>query len=212
MCKTFLAGLVVLLLGCSAGAQKPAISSALDDDGVRRDAFEATLRVLDENPTYVDELFAATLRHPKTLDRFLRATARELQRDEFARVVAVRLTAEPAGLKQVFIANLDEASDDPTALRAMSDAMAERPQLSAIVVVQSDASLRGTLREVLQEVLKNAEARRSFLAGVAENSDAMARVIAPNPEVLGALIKAFARVGVTKAGKEVQAAAKALED
>jgi hypothetical protein len=145
------------------------------------------------------------------LDRFLRATAQELARDEFARFTAERLAAEPAGLKQVLIATLDEASGDPAALKAASEAMAARPQVAAIVVVQSDASIRGNLRALLQEALKNPEARRSFLTAVAENGDAMARLIAPNPEVIAVLLKAFGRVGVSKAKGELDAAARALE-
>jgi hypothetical protein len=204
-------GLAVMVAGCSAGAQKRAIATALDDESRRRESFEATLRVLDEHPGYVDELFSAALRHPATLDRLLRDTARELERDEFARFTATRLAADPEGLKQILIATLDEASDDPKALRAASQAMAARPQVAAIVVVQSDETIRATLRALLVEVLKNPEARRSFLVALSENSDAMARIITPNPQVMAVLIKAFAREGLTKGAKEVAALAKALE-
>lgn len=203
--------LMTTLVGCSAGAQKPAIASALDDRDMRRESFEATLRVLDENPEYVDDLFAAARRHPKTLDRFLHNTARELARDEFARFTAQRLVAHPEGLKRTLIAGLDEASDDPAALKAMSEAMAERPQLAAIVVVQTEASHRRVLHALIAEVQKNPEARRAFLAGVSENSDAMAQVIVPNTQVLVILIKAFARVGLSKGSKELEALAKAVE-
>jgi hypothetical protein len=211
MTKWLMVLLLMTLAGCSAGAQKPAIASALDDSEMRRESFEATLRVLDENPEYVDELFAAARRHPATLDRLLRNTSRELEQDEFARFTAQRLVTRPEGLKRTLIAVLDEASDDPAALRAVSEVMVERPQLAAIVVVQSDASLRGTLRALLKEVSKNPEARRAFLSSLNENSDAMAQIIVPNPQVLVTLIKAFARAGVTKGSKELEALAKAVE-
>lgn len=207
---TSLLGLL-LLMGCGAGAQKPAIDTALDNDELRRESFEATLRVLDENPTYVDEFLMAAKKHPATLDRFLRSTARELRSDEFSRFAAERLVSDPEGLRQTLVACLDAASDDPAALRAISEAMAARAQVSAIVVVQSDASIRGNLRALLQEVQKNPEARQSFLVAVSENSNAMARVLAPNGAVLGQLVKAFARVGVDKAEKELSALAAALE-
>lgn len=203
--------LVTLSLGCSAGAQKPAIATALDDRERRQEAFEATLRVLDEHPEYVDDLFRATLRHPATLDRFMQNTAKELERDEFARFTAKRLVADPEGLKRVFIAVLDEASDDPAALKAISEVMAERPQLAAIVVVQSDASLRRTLHALLAEVLKNPEARRSFVAALHENSDALAHIITPNSQLMAALLKAFIRAGVGKGKAELEALAKVLD-
>jgi hypothetical protein len=203
--------LALVLGGCSAGAQKPAIATALDDPGRRQESFEATLRVLDENPQYVDELFQASLKHPATLDRLLRNTARELERDEFARFTAKRLVAEPKGLQQILIATLDDASDDPAALRAAANAMAARPQLAAIVVIQTDESLRSTLRALIKEVRKNPDARRSFLIALSENSDDMAAIIVPNGKVLGTLVKAFAKVGVANAEKELSALAKVLE-
>jgi hypothetical protein len=178
---------------------------------MRRESFEATLRILDEHPEYVDEFFAAARRHPRTLDRFMKNAASELERDQFARLVAKRLTESPRGLRQVLIATLDEASDEPAALQAISEAMAERPQLAAIVVVQSDASLRRTLRALLLEVLKNPEARRSFLAGLAENSEPLAQIVAPNPEVLRALVAAWVKVKLSKGEKEALALLKALD-
>jgi len=60
-------------------------------------------------------------------------------------------------------------------------------------------------------VLKNPDARRSFLVALSENSDAMARILAPNPEVLVALVKAFAKLGAAKGKKELEALSKALE-
>ena len=183
----------------------------MKNDSLRRESLEATLRVLDEHPEYVDEFFVAARRHPLTLDRFMKNAANELERDEFARLVAKRLTTSPKALKQVLIASLDEASDDPAALRAMAEAMAERPQLAAIVVVQTDASLRQTLHALLLEVLKNPAARRSFLAGLAENSDPLARILAPNPDVLHALVKAWVRVKLAKGGKEAAALLDALQ-
>jgi hypothetical protein len=198
--------------GCGAGAQKPAIATALDNDKVRAESFEATLRVLDEHPTYVDEfLTTARNRHPATLDRFLRDTAHELERDEFARFTADRLVLDPAGTRQILIATLDAGSDKPAVLHAMSEAMAARPQLSAMVVTQSDATVRSTLRALLQEVSKNPDARRSFLAAVSENADLMAQLLAPNPAVLAILLKAFAHVGVKNADKEMAALVKAIE-
>jgi hypothetical protein len=211
MLRRLLLLLVLTGLGCSAGTQKPVISGAIEHDSARREAFEATLRVLDEHPEYVDEFFAAARHHPRTLDRFMKNAASELERDEFARLVAKRLTESPQGLKRVLIASLDEASDEPAALLAISEAMAERPQLAAIVVAQTDASLRRTLRALLLEVLKNPQARRAFLAGLAENSDPLAQIVAPNPEVLRALVQAWVKVKLSKGEKEVAALLKALE-
>jgi hypothetical protein len=207
----WMGGLFLLATSCAASTQKPAIDAALSDPQMRQESLEATLRVMDENPEYVDELFSASLRHPKTLDRFLKNTARELERDEFARFVAARLVTSPTGVKRVLISTLDAASNKPEVLKAVSEAMAERPQLAAIVVVQTEESVRGTIRALLVEVLKNPDARRYFLKALAENSEPMASVIVPNPEVMKVLLKAFVHVGIKKGEKELAAFAKALE-
>jgi hypothetical protein len=211
MLKSIGTFLLLFAAGCSASSQKPAIATALDSREMRQESFEATLRVLDEHPEYVDEFFAVALRHRVTLDRFLRNTAHELERDEFARFTADRLVADPAGLTPTLVAVLDAASDKPAALKAMSEAMAARPQLAAIVVVQSDTTIRGDLRALLAEVSKNPDARRSFLAALSENSDVLAAILVPNPQVLGALLKAFAKVGMAKGAKELEAFSKALQ-
>jgi hypothetical protein len=70
---------VALALGACTIAQKRAVEEKITDDpGRRRETFEATLRLLDEKPEYVDEFFQLARGHPKTLGRFLRDTSRSL--------------------------------------------------------------------------------------------------------------------------------------
>ncbi|HET9953660.1 MAG TPA: hypothetical protein VFQ61_04115 [Polyangiaceae bacterium] len=201
----------LLLVACSASTQKPALDTALDNPQLRHESLEATLRVTDEHPEYVDELFALTLKHPKTLDRFLQNTAAGLEQDELSRQTARRLVERPAGLKQVLIATLDAASDKPASLGAAAEAMQERPQLAAMVVTQREETLRAVMRELMKEVSKNRRARLAFLASVQENSAAMAAILAPNPEVLASLLKAFGKLGLSHGKEELEALIKAVQ-
>lgn len=195
---------------CAASSQKPAVDAALANDEMRRESLEATLRVLDQHPEYVDELFALTLKHPKTLDRFLQNTARTLSDDALSRLTARRLADHPEGLRQIMIATLDEVSDEPAPLGAISEAIRERPQIAAMVLVQRDESVRRTLKALMGEVGKNRDARRSFLLAVQENSVPMAAVIVQDPNVMASLLRAFGKVGL-KAGKtELEALVKAV--
>ena len=59
---------IAVCLGCSASTEKPAVDTALVNPATRHDSFEATLRVLDEHPHYVDELFAEARQHHRELD------------------------------------------------------------------------------------------------------------------------------------------------
>src|SRR4051794_26939522 len=165
-----LCSLWIVLFGCSAGTQKPAVESALDDTKTRHEAFEATLRVLDDHPEYVPEFLDLAMRHDTTLDAFLEDTARRLEGDALARRTAVHLAHYPKAIKQVLITTLDAISDKPAGEDAAAQAMASRPQLAAIVITQREDALKPTLHALVLEVLKNARARRWFLQGMAENS------------------------------------------
>jgi hypothetical protein len=181
------------------------------NDEMRRESLEATLRVLDQHPEYVDELFALTLEHPKTLDRFLQNTGRALADDALARKTARRLADSPPGLRQILIATLDEVSDEPDALMATSEAMKERPQLAAIAMVQREDTVRRTVRALLGEVQRNADARRWFLLAVQDNSVPMASVIVQDSKVMASLLRAFGKVGMQAGKDELAALVEALD-
>lgn len=182
----------------------------MENPKLRRESLEATLRVTDEHPEYVDDLFALTLQHPKTLDRFLSDAATHLHEEELSRMTAKRLAEHPDSLRQVMIASLDASSDKPASLDGISQAMQERPQLAAIALVQRDEAVRAVMRALMQEVLKNQKARAAFLAAIRENSGAMAQVIAPSPDTLAGLLRAFGKVGLTHGGSELEALVKAI--
>lgn len=194
-------GVSLALGGCSAGAQKPAIETVMKNDAQRRESLEATLRVMDEHPEYVDELFVLTLRHPRTLERFLANHARALERVDLATTTAKHLAAHPPGLKQVMIKNLDEISDDPAAMTAVAEAMLERPQVSAMVITQKPEAVEALVTALIAEVTKNAKARTAFVIALQENREPLARIAAENPQVLTALMKALVSVEVAR-GKE----------
>jgi hypothetical protein len=189
---------VLLMLGCSASTQKPAVDQVLADDELRSESFEATLRVLDEHPAYVDEFFNAALRHTPTLDRFISDTAAELSDDGFARLTARHLTRHPEGLRQIMIATLDESSDEPAALQAIAQAMTARPHVAAMVTTANEQTLIVTMRALMDEIMKNADARDAFLESLQENSPELAQLITNNPDSLKTLVEALAKSGVQK--------------
>jgi hypothetical protein len=197
-------GTLLLVFGCSAGAQKPALDAALKDPNMRRESFEATLRVLDEHPEYVPEFLEVAMHHETALEAILDDTARRLQDDGLARRTANHLAKYPNGLKQTLIATLDRISGEPAALDGAAQAMAARPQVAAIVITQREDAVRSTLRALVAEVMKNSKARQWFLRGMAENSPQLTALISQDPEVMGAFTKAVASVGASKAKEAVK--------
>src|SRR5205823_4406550 len=100
----------------------------------RKSTFEATLRVLDENPTYVDELFAQAMRHPRTLDRFVADTSARLDEPELSNLTARHLAEQPAALEQILVATQEAAQSEPKAQAAIARAIERRAKLGAAAI------------------------------------------------------------------------------
>jgi hypothetical protein len=120
--------IAVLLIGaaCSTKHKTEITDKAFDDAGRRKEMLESTLRVLDDHPDYVDEMFVLVLRHPRTLDRLLGDTARHLDDPGFAHRTAGHLAEHPRGLREVMIQALDASKGRPDAEHAIVDAVKAR--------------------------------------------------------------------------------------
>jgi hypothetical protein len=139
---------------CSVAQKKTAVEVTTDDAGRRREAFEATLRVLDEKPAYVDEFFELARKHPATLGRFLRNNARALDERWLAEIAAEELVRAPAGLRQVMVSTVDAAQDHPEARAALLGSMRDRaPALAGLLLSDPE-----TLQELTGAVAAQAGA------------------------------------------------------
>jgi hypothetical protein len=132
---------VAALLACSAGQKRAVVEKAVEPDESRRELFEATLRVLDEHPEYVDEFFGlAVSKHPETLGRFIEDTAARLDDRALAERTAAALARHPEGLEQILVSTLDAAAGKPEARRAIGSAIASRPERAARVLIENPRS------------------------------------------------------------------------
>jgi hypothetical protein len=199
-------------IACSAAQKRPVVATALQDDELRRESFEATLRVLDGHPEYVDEFFQLALRHSSALDRLLHDTAQQVQDEALARRVARHLADSPAGLRTTLIATLDEVEERPEAARAAAQAIEERPDETVQILAQRDTAVRQTVRALVQRVQRDDRARRSFLTALDENRQGTAAVLATDSAVMMNLFKAIGAVGVKHGKNELQAFLDVLDE
>lgn len=144
---------------CHAKQKAVATDEMYSDPGRRAEMLEATLRVMDEHPEYVDEMVRLTLRHPKTFKRQFEATARALSDDDVARMNAQALVAHPRALERVMIETLDAAKDKPAAQRAIVDAIQQRSDLAATMLVERPAELGSISRSLLQKAWASGNTR-----------------------------------------------------
>lgn len=163
--------LLVLLFACSTSSKAQITEKAVADTERRHELFEATLRVLDEHPEYVDELFAQTLKHPRTLDRFLENTARTLPDREFAERVSAHLVAHPPGLRRVMIDTLDAARRKPAAQRAIVDAVEERAQIAARYLVKQPEKLATVTEAIVEQAIDDPDTKDKMKELVGELID-----------------------------------------
>lgn len=144
--------LTLLVTACSTHGKTEITEKAMADDDRRAQIIEATLRVMDQHPEYVDELFRQTRLHDRTLDRLLADTARGLARPTFARLVAEHLVDHPEGLREIMIQTLDAARNKRDAQRAITDAVAQRPDEVAQYLKNSPDTV-GKLKELAKSLL-----------------------------------------------------------
>ena len=150
---------VVALCACNP-TQKTAITEeAFENPETRREMLEATLRVMDAHPEYVDEMFALTLKHPPTLERFLENTAKNLDDPKLARRTGEHLARNPAGLQSVMIATLDASDDRKAARQAIVNAVEARAPLAAAILVERPKQLGTVFRAIVQKAISRSDTK-----------------------------------------------------
>jgi hypothetical protein len=190
-------------VACGTGTKEQLLKTAFDSDATRHDLFEANLRVLDDNPRYVDEFFAHALKHPKTLDRFAANQARELDDPALARITARHLVNHPGAVRMVLLQTLDVAKGVPEARAAIGVAMEERAALASDIVTDRPSALSAILEAAVADVTRKPEARIAFLASMQRVSPTLAKMLAANPKTMRAMIREFLRVGMDTVKEEL---------
>ena len=136
--------ILLFIAGCS---KESMLRSALEDPAERRDTMDLTLKIFDEHPEYVDDLFVLARGHEPTFDRLVQQAAIALEDPAFAAKVANKLAAHPKSVELITRAMMVEARNDPELRRALASAIlaegdvmqqiaAENPQLVQRVLMR----------------------------------------------------------------------------
>jgi CRP-like cAMP-binding protein len=179
----------------SVHTQRKVLDEVVDEQPARREAFEATLRVLDEHPEYVDEFFAQLLEHPPAMNRFLAVNASGLDDPQYAALMARHLVRHPGPLTEIMAQALLAAKDKPESQQAMAQAMEREPALTSRTLTSRPAAVTATTRALLDVLVERPEARAAFLAALQERKTQAAEVLLSDPETLTALMGELARRG-----------------
>lgn len=177
---------------CGTEAKKDIAKSAIDTmpDDQRRQTFEATARMLDENPELVDELYAIVRTHKPTMQRFIWNAAGDLREPWLADSAAKAIAEHPEAIEQVLVSSIDAISESPQARKAMTRGMTKRAD-KAVDILTDDRSSLAQLTEASIRVLRQKpQARANVLAA----TKLVLRESMKDESALGQVLKAIGAI------------------
>jgi hypothetical protein len=145
-CVVWLAVFVLLTTGCS---KESMLRSALEDPEERRETMALTLKIFDEHPEYVVELFAQARGHDPTFEQLLKQAALGLEDPAFAAKVADKLSSHPKGVELMTRAMLVEARDKPELRRALAMAILSEGDVMHQIAAENPELVRQVLTRIL---------------------------------------------------------------
>ncbi|MBI2390530.1 MAG: hypothetical protein HYV09_13150 [Deltaproteobacteria bacterium] len=198
--KTLL-GLAVLPLliaaACGTAQKKHLIEAGAEaSDTQRRSAFEATARMLDEHPEYVDEFYAIARNHPRTFDRFLEGATKDLHDEELAKKQAAMLAEHPASLEQVMVQTLRAAADKKEARLAIARALEKTAPIAADIQADRKATTVAVTSAAIAVAAKRPSAAEGFHLAMRGSAPKVAAVMSKDPETLGVLTEELLKIQV----------------
>jgi hypothetical protein len=184
--RALLIGAAAAAIACSTALKKDVAQTALDgmNEEQRRSTLEAALRVFDEKPQYVDELYDLIRKqHPRTLDEFVANSARDLQHHDMARLAALALVREPASVEENLATSIEAIAHVPAARAAMRRAIVRRANETVDILSDDPAAMTALLDAALRTIEEKPEARKGALAAVRRESGRIVDVVERDPEL-----------------------------
>jgi hemoglobin-like flavoprotein len=176
--------------GCTASSKATVLRPALDNESSRREWFEATLRVLDENPEFVDEFYVVARDHPITLERFIGNAARGLREEELAEMTARHLAKNPEALRQILVQTLQEAASSRTARDAIARASQQERKIATRISVENPAMVRQSMIDTLDAAQRSPPVSRAIQQAMTQRIDVAADVMTDDPALVEAMLLA----------------------
>ncbi len=161
--------------GCGVQQKKSVAKAAVNSMSPeqRRESFEATARLLDEQPQTVDELYAVLRNHRSTMDRVLLNATTDLDEKWMAKITAHYLAQQPAAVNEVLMSTIDEVHKDPKARASMDVAISNRAEKTVDILTDDAETLGRVIHAVLVIVDKKPAARKNLLAALSKERKPM---------------------------------------
>lgn len=197
--RTVLLAAMVALIGCgtTVGSKQKAMELALNEQPTRGEFFEATLRVLDAHPDYVDEFFQYAQKHRPTMERFISNTVAHLHEKELAALTASYLAKDPDALYRILVETLDHVGDARASQEAIALAIEDRAGLSTRFIATRPSAIQVITESMVDEVLVNSRAADAFRSAMKARKDDLASTLAEDQETLAGMVDELMKLAST---------------
>ena len=181
----FLGLSAALAIACGVEGKKEVAKSALDtmNEKSRADTFEGTLRVLDEHPEYIDQIYELTKKHDKVMDRFVADASVDLKDKPLAELAARHLTENPESLENVLVVALPIIAKSPKARAAMNRALVRDAEVATDILTDDPATLSRVIEAALPILEKKQSARKNTLAAIHKDRAKVVAFVKQDPEL-----------------------------
>lgn len=197
--RTTLAWVVALgMLACGTTQKKQLIeggASAMGKDQ-RLDTFEATARMLDEKPEYIDEFYSVLRKHPKTMSRFFARVTPDLKSEPIAETQAKLLVNKPAALEEVFSATMDAIVDKPKARAALARVMTAKATIVSDILTDDPNAVGATMNATIAAIERKPDAQPAFHGAMKSSAPRVTAILAKDPSTLTVLTEEMLKVEV----------------
>jgi hypothetical protein len=177
----------------------------------RRATLESTTQALDTRPEYVDELYAIARKHPKTFERFLADTTRDLHERALAQLTVGQILEHPDSYRQMLLVALESSSRDPKGADVLTTAMVDRRGLIADMITARPAKLIPVTEAIMRTGAPRPEARAALRTSMSDEAEPVAHILVEDPKTVGVLMKALLKAGVSRSVLELGLADKRLD-
>jgi hypothetical protein len=192
------AATIAVTPGCTTEGKKGVAKSAINSMGPeeRRETFEATARILDEQPALVDELYAVTREHRPMMHRFLENASHDLKEPWLADMTAEILVKDPASLEQTLVSVTSATAKEPKARMAFDRGIARQPEKVVDILTDDANTLARVVAASLTTIQKKPRARDNVLIAAKQERQRILAFVKSDPELSKELTEELLREAV----------------
>lgn len=138
-------GLALVVLGILGCSKESLLRGELEDPADRKETLELTLKIFDEHPEYVDDLFVLAKEHDATFNRLVELVAVALEDEAFAANVAENVSKHPKAVELITRAILIKARENPELRTALASALLAESDVMNMIIAENPALVRKVL-------------------------------------------------------------------